>query len=1574
MINGNFISEVENLQQTYHKTYKINPSLFTSAYNNESQMSQDYNGRQILELLQNADDAKAPFVKITLNKTNKTLSFANTGDNPFTSKGIESLMLANNSPKDPNENIGNKGLGFRAVIAWCNEITIFSNKTKIEFSKEIIKSYVCTSDEKLCLNYSMDDIEKLNKEKKIKPKNIIPFPILGMPKLTKSDITTNWTTEIILKYKNDGKIEKSIEEQLSLDDTILLFLKSVSDIEIEIKEDNAQTIKKRIHKEVLPQTEIKYDNDIIFQKILLGNEEWNLLSRFGLFPKEYQVTEEEDELDSFSSIIAWQDDLNKENSYPLCCYFPTQIKINLPFIIHGNFEVNAARNLLVSEVTSISKNDFLFSSILMLIDKAIEIEQKKSKISNWNSYKILHTTTDNTNGLKLLIDGLNNRINTLAIYPSISKNLYLSKDEYIFYSDEISNFFEKKYTTEFVQMIKSPKELYIEKKIYDPEVFIEKINNINYERSTEISDRGDLIKYLYNFTVNNKYIDWAGDNKLNLLINQNFEPIGKEKTAYINSENPNIDYKVAKPNFVKFELTHQELNNQLYKKLNVASFISNKSNDNNPKRKLCEMIESFIKVDDFDITQITKQIISKTNELKKKEPENEFFYITEMTKSLFKNFKERRNDWGNPDYSNICFLNKNKHVKEASELYFSESYNTNNVGKRVEYIFEDINSDDDYLLPFDEWNIFEKDDMDIVCNFFAYFGVNEFVTVKNDEIKKDVLDAYIDHCKTEIYSRYPSNYRIVKEPKYTTYLAIQNLDKIKKIHNITKIILAIFWSRMSFGDRGTELVNKLKINTDSFLLHYGQDYPHVQVMSYVAYQLISTGLFYEYFLDETESSIYKLINKTNILDFKILQNNNINKKDVYEVLSKLECKKTLSEYEPSYIYTLLRNLEYLDEYKNGTGIQSIYFEAKQALVEIAKNGNKTIEIPNDIKYYAFKNGIGTFVPKDLVYYFDNNTMPKVFLDEHYILNMKKRAGEEAFHKYFGTKNKEDIKIVLSNLQEDNCPNSEFTQLLKRLKPYILAYRFAYAKLDEENKNQNAKVLETLTIKLISYGEYKLDEMESKAFKNYEFFYNENNQNYYLKVPENIDLFDLTKKSEFQNSFSEIVCSAFKLRDNILVKDLRLLISYDENELKNRITEDREISLSDIEDCKQRLNIKDSPFYLFWKYLFHLTKKDVVLPESTDELKHFLKENLNLSNNIFEYTDYLNFNSSQGISFLKNIKQLFNVDIKILLINLNQNLREYNLNQLEQKLDFLKPKYVSLLWNYCLNENKQNIYIEQRIKFDKLIEDFNLDIELDYGIELDYNTKVLSKIMSLPPSFDLNCDIPIENHEELPEYKDFSECVQNTDKKYLLYFPGNIEELKALYFKYKQKIADENKQLEEDLSDYENLNITASIVTSKRPPTEIPIPSGKRNTGKNETPHVVDENDNRKKKISGIKAEKIVKAYFIQNKIQYEQKSGMSKDAIGNDNNHYDFYYYNNDDKKIYVEVKSTEDNSFYMTEAERKFAEKNYSRYEIALVNIKTKSILFVKDVFSYIQEDRSFKDNDRFIAIPTQYYVKLNI
>ena len=292
MINGNFISEVENLQQTYHKTYKINPSLFTSAYNNESQMSQDYNGRQILELLQNADDAKAPFVKITLNKTNKTLSFANTGDNPFTSKGIESLMLANNSPKDPNENIGNKGLGFRAVIAWCNEITIFSNKTKIEFSKEIIKSYVCTSDEKLCLNYSMDDIEKLNKEKKIKPKNIIPFPILGMPKLTKSDITTNWTTEIILKYKNDGKIEKSIEEQLSLDDTILLFLKSVSDIEIEIKEDNAQTIKKRIHKEVLPQTEIKYDNDIIFQKILLGNEEWNLLSRFGLFPKEYQVTEE----------------------------------------------------------------------------------------------------------------------------------------------------------------------------------------------------------------------------------------------------------------------------------------------------------------------------------------------------------------------------------------------------------------------------------------------------------------------------------------------------------------------------------------------------------------------------------------------------------------------------------------------------------------------------------------------------------------------------------------------------------------------------------------------------------------------------------------------------------------------------------------------------------------------------------------------------------------------------------------------------------------------------------------------------------------------------------------------------------------------------------------------------------------------------------------------------------------------------------------------------------------------------------------------------------------------------------
>src|SRR5688572_2826930 len=97
--------------------YKLKPAELVAAYRRDREHTRDYHGRELLELLQNADDASeghgsASRVLITLDDDG--LCVANTGI-AFNAAGITSLMVADVSPKRlaRNRYIGNKGLGFR---------------------------------------------------------------------------------------------------------------------------------------------------------------------------------------------------------------------------------------------------------------------------------------------------------------------------------------------------------------------------------------------------------------------------------------------------------------------------------------------------------------------------------------------------------------------------------------------------------------------------------------------------------------------------------------------------------------------------------------------------------------------------------------------------------------------------------------------------------------------------------------------------------------------------------------------------------------------------------------------------------------------------------------------------------------------------------------------------------------------------------------------------------------------------------------------------------------------------------------------------------------------------------------------------------------------------------------------------------------------------------------------------------------------------------------------------------------------------------------------------------------------
>lgn len=88
--------------------------LMRNHFNDEISTLEEYEGRELYELIQNADDAGASCLKIEIE--NSQLTISNDGNKPFTQDGYASIMRPSQSTKRDGKYIGCKGLGFRSVL------------------------------------------------------------------------------------------------------------------------------------------------------------------------------------------------------------------------------------------------------------------------------------------------------------------------------------------------------------------------------------------------------------------------------------------------------------------------------------------------------------------------------------------------------------------------------------------------------------------------------------------------------------------------------------------------------------------------------------------------------------------------------------------------------------------------------------------------------------------------------------------------------------------------------------------------------------------------------------------------------------------------------------------------------------------------------------------------------------------------------------------------------------------------------------------------------------------------------------------------------------------------------------------------------------------------------------------------------------------------------------------------------------------------------------------------------------------------------------------------------------------
>lgn len=106
-------------------------NIFEGRRSIEEQLSEEYHARFLIELIQNADDAcgrDGQILAVIRQEPSPRVVLFNTGKG-FTRKNFDSLCTLGLTDKNPEEAIGNKGLGFRSVLEVCKSPVIYSSDT-----------------------------------------------------------------------------------------------------------------------------------------------------------------------------------------------------------------------------------------------------------------------------------------------------------------------------------------------------------------------------------------------------------------------------------------------------------------------------------------------------------------------------------------------------------------------------------------------------------------------------------------------------------------------------------------------------------------------------------------------------------------------------------------------------------------------------------------------------------------------------------------------------------------------------------------------------------------------------------------------------------------------------------------------------------------------------------------------------------------------------------------------------------------------------------------------------------------------------------------------------------------------------------------------------------------------------------------------------------------------------------------------------------------------------------------------------------------------------------------------------
>lgn len=1552
------------LLETRKKTYSDDSFYIIEDYRKEQEKIDEYNGRQLLELLQNADDAaisakkKCCFISLTDNE----LIVANNGE-PFTKEGIESLMYSNLSPKMKEQNkIGQKGLGFRSVLSWANRVTIKSADFAVEFSKDIALDFLR---EVKIINPNVDKIinDKISEDEED------TIAILRCPKVL--DVIppeySEYDTYIVVELKEDqiGNVIKQIEEELDME--VLLFLNNLETILVEYP-NGRFTLKKETDGDSITITQTHVEE-------APTSRTWHVKTIKGTLEG---TEDKKSKTKNYEIKIAWTDQLDDQKNI-LYSYFRTNLRFPFPALVHATFDLTSDRNHLLPQ------NAFNDGVKAALKDFLIEVAATVAS-SGDTSYKALKLLCVEDNDIFAQSD-LVERIKQTnqKLFPTVA-------DEYISYTDN-PVFLRHNYAScivdaekdKFKSLLQFSNDTSVVRLLECLGVIKAPNNEIlsnMSEMTLEIKDRAQLVCWL---TQEN--FGWPVPKSLvEMLIDTNGTAATQGDVVFLP---PAGGPSLVLPCDFNLKIMNVDLHNGLRNlfKENNAEVIASK-------------LEKFgVKV--YRFADIFRLLVTKGT--------------TQFDNSFIKNLYDlyiNNKDSGAditipPQQQNIDVLNRNGDRVKTSTVYFGKEYGCSLCEQLYQY------DQSKFIASPDKLGLEGKE---FVNEFLLWLGVADKPRYKIVSLWGEEMKAYGNY----VLDKYPFSeknllgFREKKslEEEYDIYsIGVATIDGLEDILNKDSNETVLQWlinderivNNTNEPEKGSKMV---------FHKYYGKNYPtigHNEMPSYLLWK-ISGAEWIETKSDQKVAPCKCCISKSITEEFSPLievpKNDllkGVDKHRIEYVLHKIGIKTAIKDFSLQDIYSILAKLPEIDS--EGKKARLLYRELIENLEEddINEDSPERNNFITSGKVFCKQEGQYLYEAVNDVYYLQDKIYGENIVRQFKTITIDRRKNSTLIKRLFGVEPLANLKFSLKGepMVNDSL-NAELQKELHNLTPYIYALRSSGSKDANFSKLGDKWSVQVCSEISPVYKKKDGDEESGFVLNDYEFVFVSEKNTYYVLIEgcSSATLSELKADYKFVDIVSEIYSNILKV-DSIRPIVSRLFEA-DTKKKDHILQTEIDDSTAKLKEARRQLNIVNDQKVLFWMGVLETLEEEVEYKEyEKSELDSLVEEKIGIQ--IDDYSIDYNELESENCSVLE-IKRLFEL-LKIDVAAFNQhsscdiNLVPYYIKRLVNKKIAKETLFEQLLYEQLKDKTVADkksflstIKVYQAFRNFKVDNSFDVDLDSilyeavlgKFNVDLAKSTNqpeiksVYDSILDeLMKDNELNC-------EDLKEFLDDSD-----EARSLVYF-AEFDTIKTNFKAYQNAIkTEEEPHFNGNTIKGNSLTEIYQGLSEQIAPDDLAIedvntermPSEKKGQGRpgGFRTSVKRMSEKRKNDI-GFLGEALV--YHKLKKLfgdDVSWDSGYAKKAnvnpMGDDMNHYDIRY-KKGDEYYYVEVKSTTTDNleFEISEPELEFGKEKKKNYEIFIVTNVENENRKIKNIGNpfIFEEGESLMNCPRFTVLNDSFTIKM--